>query len=220
LAALVGLQGQGDPQSWTDVALEQGRKLIDESADSWMRRRWEWELGMALYDTLQVLHMRRDFEPALEYGTLAVAYLERAGVERQTMPGHAYMMGRLYFRIGSIYAIQQQDHRSAIPWFKKAVPLLEEPIPESALADVGRQGETFVSMAVSYWQAKDRDEALRLTNEGLRLVEQAVQDGILEQTALAVPYSNLANMHRQLGDEGKARKYRELASRFEKTTRR
>ncbi|MGD9646411.1 MAG: hypothetical protein AB7U73_11920 [Pirellulales bacterium] len=220
LAALVGLQGQSDPQSWTDAALERGRQLIDASADSWMRRRWEWELGMALYDTLQVLHMRRDFEPALEYGTLAVAYLERAGVERQTMPGHAYVMGRLYFRIGSIYAIQQQDHRSALPWFHKAVPLLEEPIPDSALADIGRQGETFVSMAVSFWQAKDREEALRLTNEGLRLVEQAVKEGILEQTALAVPYSNLANMHRQLGDEGEARKYRELASRLEKSTRR
>jgi tetratricopeptide (TPR) repeat protein len=220
LAALVGLQGKADPQQWTDEALENGRKLIDESADSLMRRRWEWELGMALYDTLQVLHMRRDFDPALEYGTMAVAYLERAGVERQQLPGHAYMMGRLYFRVGSIYAIQQQDHRKALPWFEKAVPLLEEPIPDSALADVGRQGETFVSMAVSYWQADDRKEALRLSNEGLKLVEQAVEQGILEAKALAVPYANLASMHRQMGDESKARKYSELANRVDKSTRR
>lgn len=26
----------------------------------------------------------------------------------------------------------------------KAVPFLEEPIPDSAMADIGRQGETFV----------------------------------------------------------------------------
>ena len=113
-----------------------------------------------MYDALQIYHMRRSYQPALEFGTLAVSYLEKAGTERARQPGHAYMMGRLYFRIGSIHAIQYKDHGKALPWFDKAVPLLEEPIPDSALADIGRQGETFVSIAVSYWESSRREEAV------------------------------------------------------------
>jgi tetratricopeptide (TPR) repeat protein len=214
LAAYVGLQGELDPTPWMEEALTHGRKLIRKSKDPLWRSRWEWELGLALYDALQVYHMRKLYEPALKCGTLAVDYLERAGAERARQPGHAYMMGRLYFRIGSIFAIQYKDHAKAVAWFEKAVPLLEEPIPDSAFADVGRQGETFVSIAVSFWEMNHREEGIRLTKEGLRLMDQAVEEGILERSALLVPYGNLARMHQQIGDLEQARHYSDLAARL------
>lgn len=214
LAACVGLQGKVDPTTWTDIALHTARDAIRQAEDPLIKSYWEWELGLAMYDALQVYHMRRLYQPALEYGTLAVSYLERAGAERARQPGQAYMMGRLYFRIGSLHAIQFKDHAKAIPWFDKAVPLLEEPVPDSALADVGRQGETFVSIAVSYWETGRREDAVRLTNEGLRLMDQAVDEGILDRSALLIPYGNLARMHQQLGDLDKARHYSQLASRL------
>jgi hypothetical protein len=45
----------------------------------------------------------------------------------------------------------------------------------------------------------------------VNLIELAVEDGILAKTALAVPYSNLATMYEQMGENTNAAKYTELA---------
>lgn len=220
LTAYVGMQGEVDPKHWADIAAKEGSRIIRETDDPLLKSRTEWELGLAMYDALQICHMRRAFEPALQYGKLAVRYLEQAGSERAAQPGHAYMMGRLYFRIGSIHAVQFKNHEKAMPWFEKAVPLLEEPIPDSSMADIGRQGETFVSVAVSYWASGRRSEAVSLTKEGLRLMDQAVDEGLLERSALLVPYANLAQMHELLGDDEEAKRYQEMAASLKATTKR
>ena len=101
------------------------------------------------------------------------------------------------------------------PWpgLNAQVPLLERPIPTAALANLGRHGESFVSMGVSYWDTGNHDEALRLTAEGIKLMQQAVKDGTLEEEALHVPYTNLATMHRFLGDDEQADAFGELAAK-------
>lgn len=215
LAAYVGMQGAADPTYWTEETVKSGKALLEQASDPWYRRRLEWELGMTLYDAVQVFHMRREYEQALEYGPLAVQFLRAAESDRQDLPGHGYLMGRLYFRLGAIHLAHDKDHSKAIPWFKQAVPLMEQPIPASAMADVGRQGETLVSMAVSFWETGDHDQALRLTTRGVELMERAVDQGILHPEALAIGYSNLASMHSDLGHPDEARTYDELAARSE-----
>lgn len=220
LAAYAGLDGKLDPTEWTEMALRSGRELIRQSDDPLTRARWQWELGTALCDSAQIFQARRLYRPAIEHAELAASYLERAGDERMRQPGQGYMVGRLYFRVGSIYAIQHRDHAAAIPWFEKAVPLLEEPAPPAARTDTGGQGETFVSMGVSYWETKRSHEAVRLTMEGLALMDRAVDEGLIERSALLVPYGNLARMHRQLGDREQAERFAELARRLETGTKR
>jgi len=215
LAAYVGMQGAADPTYWTEETVKSGQALIEQASDSWYRRRLEWELGMTLYDAVQVFHMRRQYERALEYGPLAVQFLRDAESDRKDLPGHGYLMGRLYFRLGAIHLAHDKDHSKAIPWFQQAVPLMEQPIPASAMADIGRQGETFVSMAVSFWETGDRDQAVRLTTRGVELMERAVDKGILHPEALAIGYSNLASMHSDLGHTDEAQTYDELAARSE-----
>jgi hypothetical protein len=83
--------------------------------------------------------------------------------------------------------------------------------------DSARQGDMFVSMAVSYWEVGRRELALRLTKEGVRLIEQAVDEGLASRKILAVPYGNLATMFTDLGDETLARQYSELATRSQRT---
>ena len=146
--------------------------------------------------------------------------MENGSAIGRELPGYGYMMGRLYFRVGSIHAVHHGDHLRAVEWFDKAAPLMEQPIPVSSLADTGRQGETFVSMAVSYWNIGQNNEALRLTKLGLELMEKGVQEGILGSMALTVPYHNLARIHRRLGDAEKAAEYERLAARHETTERR
>lgn len=215
LAAYVGMQGAADPTYWTEETVKTGQALIEQARDPWYRRRLEWELGMTLYDAVQVYHMRREYPQAMRFGPLAVQFLRDAEADRQDLPGHDYLMGRLYFRMGAIHLAHEKDHSKAIPWFNQSVPLMEKPIPASAMADIGRQGETFVSMAVSYWETGDYEEAVRLTTRGVELMERAVDKGILHPEALAIGYGNLASMHSELGHADEARSFDELASRSE-----
>ncbi len=233
LGASVGAGGKIDPSQWAEQALQIGRDRIEATDDPLHRRRLAWELGLALYDALQAFQTRREFDPALEYGRLAVSYLDQGRVGRDEAPGDAYLFGRLYFRIGLIHAEHRHEHGEAVEWYEKAVPLIEQPVPDSALADVGRppnhpprppaaraaggrQGESLAAAAVSYWQTGDREKAVRLTRRSAELMEQAVEQDILSGKALSVVYSNLASMHRALGEQEKAESYALMASKLER----
>ncbi len=212
LAACVGMRGEIDPDSWTRDALRTGQLMIESAADHPERAaRLRWELGMALYDALQVYQMRGEHDKALQFGEQAIGYLEQAG-NGPASPTTNYLLGRLYFRLGAIHAVRDGNHRAAITWFDKAMPELSKPIPSGAFAELGRHGETFVSMGVSYWETKQQEKAVELTEHGLKLMQQAVEQGTLQASALTVPYSNLSSMHRQMGREDRARQFEQLAT--------
>ena len=67
--------------------------------------------------------------------------------------GRDFILGRLYYRLGAVYAIGRQDHQGAVNWYDKGVMLLENPAPAMAMTNPGKHGEMFTSMAVSYWGA-------------------------------------------------------------------
>ena len=219
LAASAGTQGKLDPVTWTKEIVQTGRRLIDAAEDPWRRSRLEWEVGLALYDALQADQARGFHDHALPNSSLVVKHLESALKQRQETPHGAYLLGRLYFRIGAIHAVELADHRTAVVWFQKSLPLLERPLPTTAVADVGRLGESFVSMGISFWEANQREEAIRLTHHGISLVMQGVKDRVINQDALAVPYSNLAFMHRELGDAKQAESYAQMATRVDDSRR-
>ncbi|MBI2824564.1 MAG: hypothetical protein HYX69_07760 [Planctomycetia bacterium] len=213
IGACVGMEGDLDPTPWVEKALAVGEPILAAAKDDLRRQQLQWELGALLYDALQVYHVADDAEKALKYGTLAVEHMEAGAKDRQLEPVEAYMLGRLYFRVGSVYALHEKQPTTAVVWFERAIPLLERPVPVAALSDGGRQGESFVSMAVTYWTVGSHEESMRLTRQGVKLMERAVKDGILEEAALKVPYTNLMTMHRFLGDDEQAEAFANLAAR-------
>ncbi|MDZ4821384.1 MAG: hypothetical protein SGJ20_20675 [Planctomycetota bacterium] len=220
LAASAGTQGQIDPVEWTKEALATGRSLIEQTDDSWRRYRLEWETGLALYDSLQADQARGYHEHALTNSALVVKYLTSAAEHRQQTPHENYLLGRLNFRVGAIHAVDKGDHQTASIWYAKAVPLLERPLPATAVADIGQLGETFVSIGISYWQIGRKDEAIRLTQYGVDLVSQAVKQRMIGKDALVVPYSNLAFMHHALGNAELAAGFEAMATRVDEVKRR
>jgi tetratricopeptide (TPR) repeat protein len=219
LAACVGMEGDLDPTPWAEKALALAAPAIEIAKDPLRKRQLEWELGSALYDALQVFHTTGDTDQAMKYGTLAVEHLEAGAEGRQLEPVEAYLLGRLYFRMGAVCALHIRDPEQAITWFERAIPLLERPVPAAALTEAGRHGESFVSMAVSYWAVGSHEEAVRLTRDGLKLMEQAVKTGTLDEDALRVPYTNLATMHRFLGDDEQADAFTTMATKTNDTKR-
>ncbi len=216
LAACVGVQGKMDPEKWIREAIRSGDQLIAASEDAHYKARFQWDLGMALYDALQIYQMRDDHDMALTYGERAIEYLEE-GEQYKKSAVSTYLLGRFYFRLGAIHAIRDQNHRVAISWFDKAIPLLIKPVPEEAIDDRGRHGETFVSMAVSYWESGQQERAVKLTEHGAREMKKAIDEGILEPSALAVPYNNLSAMHGLLGEDDQATEFQEMAERIKRT---
>ncbi len=166
--------------------------------DADLRQQLEWELGAALYDALQAHHLRGEHDQAIKYGELAMEHLEASLGDKEPTPSQGYLLGRVSFRMGVIHAVHDKDHRQALVCFEKALPFVNRSL-QSPACDVGRAGETLVSMAVSYWEVGDRRAAVRLSEQGLQMIEQAVRDGQLESHSLHVPESNLAFMQRALG---------------------
>ena len=212
LAACVALKGRLNPKLWTEGAIDASRQLIEESDDVVRNAEYQWDLGLALYDVVQICQMRNEHDDAMKYGQQAIECLSQANEKKQS-PMASLLIGRLYFRTGAIYAIRDGDHKKAVTWFDKAVPLLKQPVPEEAFDDLGHHGETFVSMGVSYWEVGQRDTAVETTQIGIALMKEAVRQGSLSPKALEVPYSNLASMHRQLGQVDDATRYEEMAKR-------
>jgi len=95
------------------------------------------------------------------------------------------------------------------------VPLWENNAGFTREGDVGRLGESFVSMAISYWQVDRRDDAMKLSRTGVDLMVEAVDRQQLEERSLAVAYGNLSTMYAEQGNDEKSRTYAEMASRAE-----
>lgn len=216
LSAYVALQGRLDPAHWARDAVRSGENLINAAPETARKSELRWQLALALYDALQVCQMRSDHDSALKYGQLAISYMEKSNRQRQSAT-NTYLMGRLYFRVGAVNAIQRDDHSAAVALFEKAVPLLGKSPPAESLNDLGRLGDTFVSMGVSYWKTGHREKAIALTQHGTHLMEEAVKQGHYDQSLLAVPYKNLAAMNREMGDSEKATRMDEMAEKIKAT---
>ena len=217
VAAYVGLQGKVDPATWTDQAVRSGEQLIASTGDSSRKQQIQWDLGLALYDAVQIYQMRSEHDKAIRYGRQAVACLEQNASRHKNL-ADLYLLGRLYFRLGAIHAVAEQDHRAAIAWFEKAIPVFDKSAAQIAPQEAARLGETFVSMGVSYWEAGQRDRAVELTERGSGMIENAVKQGLAQNASLEVPLSNLATMYRQLGKTQQAEKLLEQATRGNKQT--
>jgi tetratricopeptide (TPR) repeat protein len=220
LSAYVGLKGQLDATPWTEAALAAAEQLLASTEALEQKQRIAWDLGMALYDVVQICQMRGEHDLALQHGKKAVQCLELGAGARKASSQDAYLLGRLYFRLGAIHAVGHEDHPAALDWFDKATPVLDKSADQLDQSEWGRLGQTYVSMGVSYWETGQRDRAVELTRRGVELVNQAVSLGALKQSALEIPYSNLAAMLRQMGQNEQADQYFQQAKRSKGTTTR
>jgi tetratricopeptide (TPR) repeat protein len=211
LASLASFRPTLDPSPWISEAEESAKTLFEQSDDELWQARLKWELGLAYMHALRVEHVRRETQNALRYGDKAVDNLAAGAASRQAVHSSEQLIGQLYFQMGAVHAVHQLDHMKAAQWYDKAEPLLTSEWPKSELYSPRREGEMMVSMGVTYWQLGEQDHALQLTQNGVNLVELAVEHGILAKSALAIPYGNLATMYQKVGESTNAAKYAELA---------
>ncbi|HTQ40155.1 MAG TPA: hypothetical protein VMJ32_14105 [Pirellulales bacterium] len=215
LAACAGAEGKVDSVPWARMALKTGKPLIQVAVDPWTKLALQWTLGTALADGLESDEMRGAVQHALPNTALTITYMETGAKGRRETPVDAFRLGWLYYRMGSLHAVQRNDHKTAIAWYEKAFPLLDRPIPPTLRDKQGHYGEWLVSMGISYWEADSHDFALQLTDAGVKHIEEAVQRNLVDEKSLGIPYSNLAFMHDALGHKDQAQNFSQLAAKYD-----
>lgn len=204
LAAYVGMEGTPADDRYARTVLEYGERQVEAAPDPVRRGQAAWEVGSALHDALQCCLLAEEYDAAVEFGAKSVHYLEQGFPDQKHQPGNEYLLGRAFFRLGSAYALGTKDMPTSVLWFEKALPLLDKPLPEGSANDVGRLGQTFVSIGVAYWQADRKERALEISLKGMELLQQAAEQDLLPQEELLVPLRNLSMMYRGLGNTEKA----------------
>ena len=217
LAMAAGSVDSIEPLPWVKRLLELRDRMGESVKDPWRRRQIDWETGLGLLDALAAAQLRGDSADMLDNATLTAAYLDKGGEHRELTDKERKSAGDLSFRIGIMYSLQRGDHATAVTWFDRVIPMWDDNPRLQNDREAGQLGESYVSMAISYWQVDRREDALALSRRGVDLMVAAVDSKHLEERALAVAYGNLSTMYAEEGDEVKSQTYAEMASRAEAT---
>jgi tetratricopeptide (TPR) repeat protein len=218
IAAYAELAGDVDVDAPIDVAVQEAKRLMAETSDPLYRIRLRREMGHLLFDAALYEMVRSPADVARERANAAIAVWDELHSAGDTTLRDESLMGRLYFYVGSTYAVHGQDHHEAARWYERALPHLNRTAPTMPSQESAYHGERLVSMGVSYWQVEAESEAIKLTEAGLEMMQAAAHHEILEPRALSVPYGNLASMYEAQGDAEKARKMAVLASKVQHTS--
>lgn len=209
------LDGYRDAQTVFAAARKVGEKLLDAEGDPYREQLARRELLHATFTMIRIKQARDHHTHALELANEAIALLEGLGAVESMSELDQYLVGRLYFYIGAIYAVHHQDHDEAVRWYERAMPLLPDELPPSEQSDLALQAERFVSMGVSYWETGVKNEGVELTQTGLELMQRAVRKKLTAEQDLLVAYNNLAAMLRKTGRDDEAREFAAKAARLE-----
>lgn len=214
LATCARSRGVIDPVGKQDQFIELARQLDQDVTDNLYRRQLAWETGEAMLNMLRIEQAGGRREPALKFGMIAAKLLEAAAEFRPDTPQRAMIFGELYFLIGSVHAIHDNDHIAAKDFYNRSLDQLDKALTDLPLGTVGQAGEWLVSMGVSFWTEGDQERGKQLTDRGVVLIKDAISKGGAKNEALVIPYGNLANMSRMLGHEAEANDYELLVSKI------
>ena len=214
LASCTWLQGKVDPTPSVQQAQAAARKHCTDCDDTLFTQSVIFKLAKAHVDAVDIERSRKNVEKAMAYGQAAEEQLGTLIAEEHRLDESQYQLARLCFLLGSIEAVQRNDHAAAVKWYKKAVDLLGRPEPDADLAQTARRGEWLVSMGISFWQQGDQPLGLKLTELGANLLESANREGAIGEELLAVPYHNLSIMYKVTGDAEKSQEFSQLAAQI------
>lgn len=198
----------------TDEMLQLGQSLLANSKDSAFSQQVEWELSQSLSHAVTAAIDRGDDDEALRLAENGLGLLDASADQRELTPALKSVCGRLYFAIGTVHAAAKNDHAEGVRWYERALNCFPSSEDVSS-GEMSEHGERLVSIGLTFWKAGKREQGMRLTKQGAQLVQRSVKSGVAPETSLAVPYGNLAFMHKQLGNEDESKSFAAMAAKIE-----
>ena len=127
LSALAGIARPPDAGELIKGLRKLGQQAFDDASDPVYKAQVAWSMATALGDAVEIDMTRHKADQALATGQLALDYFEKGDEAGQRLPNHDFLLGRLFYRMGAVSAIDKADHKQGVAWFDQAVPLLETP---------------------------------------------------------------------------------------------
>jgi len=209
--------GNFDAAIAVEEAMRTGREMIAEASDDAYKTQVERMLAESLFHAARINRARGQYDLAMKFANNALGLLDGSKDDWEHVAHDRYLEAQLYFVVGSIHAVRDSDHGEAVAWYAKARRLITSSTGHaSPLYSNRAHGEMYVSMGLSYWEAQEQDDAMRLTVKGAEIMKEAVEDGTLLLKAMAVPYGNLATMHGTLGNSSKSQEFASLVAKIDK----
>lgn len=208
--------GEFDAGIAIEEALRTGRQMIADANDDYYKIQVERMLAESLYHAAKIHRAQGRYDSSLKFANNALGLLDGSKEQWEAVAHDHYLEAQLSFLVGSIYALRDNNHFDAVEWYAKARRQMSKNSGHtSPLYSDRNHGEMYVSMGLSYWEADEQDEAMRITLQGATIMKDAVEDGTLQLEAMSVPYGNLATMHGQIGNGSKSQEFAKLVAKIE-----
>lgn len=222
LEALALLDNGADITNWIERVDQISAELqqTDGASPEYLEHvKWNWAL--ALSHATEAARKGKDINRVQQLGMesyqLFNQFLQAETITPQwdNVQTHA-AMGALCYTLGSVEAIDKQNHEEACKWYDQASEYLKTDDVEKFSRGMGWHGERMVSMGLSYWKEGNRPKGLNLTKRGIQWIERAVQMQGFSNQNLKIPYGNLSIMYRALGQPQEAEKVSNAAEALSK----
>ena len=215
LAAYARRQGQLNPGQVVEQARREAERLMQASDDPLWHRQIQWELGIAMTDAAQIARDRRQGDQSLQLANLAKTAFAAGRPLRDGSLQHNEPVARVLFIGGVVHAVDRTEHEPAVLHYDQAISLLRPWLNQVHGKDGGRLGDWLISMGVSYWRTGRKTDAVKITQQGIELLSQAVDQKSIRADLLLIPLGNLRTMHRALGQTAEADEVGERLSRLQ-----
>ena len=222
LEALALLDEGAELSNWIDRIDQVAAELQQtEGASQEFLERVKWDWALALAHATEAARKGKEADRVQQLGLEAYQlfnqFLHADTVSPQWNNAQTHAsMGALCYTLGSVEAIDKQNHEEACKWYDTAAEFLKNEGVEKYARGMGWHGERMVSMGLSYWKEGNRPKGLNLTKRGIQWIEQAVQVQGFSSQNLKIPYGNLAIMYRALGQPQEAEKISDAAEALSK----
>ncbi|MBR4105586.1 MAG: hypothetical protein IKK39_16190 [Thermoguttaceae bacterium] len=180
-------------------------KTLDEVSAASAR----WTAGQALANAAKIFEARKDYQQAIISGRKALEYLE---VALQFRPEtDRAIVGVLNARLGTDFLNGLKNAKEASAHFAKADALFKKIEGEVKPKDAAEIGAQLAAVGAIYWKSGKKEEGVAMLKRSVAVLARAVEAGVVDKTALYVPYANLATMSKALKNAADAAKYAKLA---------
>lgn len=180
-------------------------KTLDEVSAAAAR----WTAGQALANAVKIFEARKDYQQAIISGRKALEYLE---VALQFRPEtDRTIVGVLNARLGADFLNGLKNAKEASAHFAKADALFQKIEGEVKPKDAAEIGAQLAAVGAIYWKSGKKEDGVAMLKRSVAVLARAVEDGVVDKTALYVPYANLATMSKTLKNAADAAKYAKLA---------
>lgn len=196
LSAYRGLPTPNDATSAVERLVREADRLIGLYPDPIFQQQVATIFIDGILAAMEIAQLRDTDKVARQYAEQGTVFLQKLDANVISAPRTQRLVASFYFQVGLLQALHGENHPLAIEAYERSREYCDKLLPEASPALLGKFGEWYVSMGISYWQEESHELAMELTQQGLDWMQTAERAGKIDKQALLIPMRNLATMYR------------------------